>query len=328
MSHQPGPGEAKLADAQHVIAREHGFENWSALKAHVEAAQPPVDPMQSLAPPSAATTSRRSAGLSISIPSCDSRLDEPLPGASFGETALLAAVQRTNTAMIDLLFREGADVNARSHWWAGSFGVLDNDRGLAPYLIERGARVDAYAASRHGMLDRLRALVNDDPDVVHTRGGDGQTPLHVAANVEIARFLLEHGADIDARDIDHESTPAQYLIRERQDVARFLVDRGARTDILMVAALGDLERVRGHLDADPASIRTEVSDQFFPKIDHRAGGTIYTWTLGAHKTAHLIAREFGHEKVVQLLMERSPTELKLALASELGDEALLRWLRA
>lgn len=29
---------AKLADAQHAIAREYGFVNWAALKAHVEAA--------------------------------------------------------------------------------------------------------------------------------------------------------------------------------------------------------------------------------------------------------------------------------------------------
>jgi hypothetical protein len=27
---------AKLADAQHAIAREYGFPNWSKLKAHVE----------------------------------------------------------------------------------------------------------------------------------------------------------------------------------------------------------------------------------------------------------------------------------------------------
>jgi len=326
LSRRPRSGEAKLADAQHVIAREHGFENWAALKAHVEAVQTPVDPMQSLAAAIRSNDVVQAGRILHQHSDLRPRLDEALPGGSFGETALLAAVQRTNTGMIDLLLREGADVNARSHWWAGSFGVLDNDRGLAPYLIDRGARVDAYAASRHGMLDQLEALVRENPEVVHSRGGDGQTPLHVAANVEIARFLLEHGADIDARDVDHESTPAQYLIRERQEVARYLIDRGARTDILMVAALGDLDRVRGHLDADPASIRTEVSDEFFPKIDHRAGGTIYIWTLGAHKTAHLIAREFGHEDVVRLLMERSHTELKLALASELGDEPLLRSL--
>ena len=41
-------------------------------------------------------------------------------------------------------------------------------------------------------------------------------------------FLIDHGAEIDALDVDHESTPAQYMLRveqrrhylrNRQDVA-------------------------------------------------------------------------------------------------------------
>ena len=95
----------------------------------------------------------------------------------------------------------------------------------------------------------------------------------------------------------------------------------ASTDILMAAALGDADLVRRHLDSDPDCIRMSVSEEWFPKQDPRAGGTIYIWTLGAHRTAHSVARDFGHEEVFQLLMERTPEDLKLALACELGDEA-------
>lgn len=35
-----------------------------------------------------------------------------------------------------------------------------------------------------------------------------------------------------------------------------------------------------------------------------------------------MARDFGHEDVFQLLLERTPEDLKLALACELGDEAV------
>ena len=163
---------------------------------------------------------------------------------------------------------------------------------------------------------------------VHARGGDGQTPLHLAPSVEIARLLLDRGAQIDARDIDHESTPAQYLVRDHPDVARFLVDRGCQTDILMASALGNLELVGNHLGANPDCIRTSVCEQYFPKRNPRAGGTIYIWTLGANKTAHLVAREFGHEDVVRLLMDRSPEDLKLSLACELGDEDAFRAMLA
>ena len=96
--------------------------------------------------------------------------------------------------------------------------------------------------------------------------------------------------------------------------------RGAHTDILLAAALGDLERVRSLLDADPESIRCTVSERYFPRRNVHAGGHIYTWTLGQGKTPHAVAREFGHEVVFRLLLDRSSDPLKLALACELGDE--------
>lgn len=261
-------------------------------------------------------------------PDLTRRLDEPMPGGSFGGTALLTAANDGNRDLVDLLLASGASINQRSHWWAGSFGVLDNEGPLLPYLIERGAKVDAYAAARHGMMDRLTALVDADPGAVHTRGGDGQTPLHVAKNVEVATYLLDHGADIDALDVDHESTPAMYLVRDRPEVARYLVSRGARSDILLAAALGDVELVQRQLEANPASLRTTVSAVDYPMRGERAGGTIYIWTLGQYKTAHTVARDFGHEQVYQFLMDRSPDELKLAVACEVGDEPMISELLA
>jgi ankyrin repeat protein len=250
------------------------------------------------------------------------QLNRPAPELSFGALPLEPLIRRRNRAMIELLLEFGADINGRSDWWAGGFGVLDScDPDFAPWLIERGATVDAHAAARLGMLDRLRALIDADPALVHARGGDGQTPLHFAAGVEVAAFLLERGAEIDARDIDHESTPAQWMLRDRQDVARFLVQRGGRSDLLMAAALGDLDRVRRHLDQDPASMRASVTPGWFPMRDPRAGGHIYIWTLGLNRTAHLVARDHGHSEVLRLLLERSPDPLRLAFACETGDQA-------
>lgn len=287
-----------------------------------------ADPMQSLA---RAVRSNDAAGVAEVLarhPEVKARLDEPLPDAAFGATALLAAVHCGGREVVDLLLDAGANINQRSHWWAGSFGVLDGDTPLVPYLIERGATIDAHAAARLGRLDRLRELVNADPALVHARGGDGQTPLHFASSVEVAQLLLHHGAEIDARDVDHEATPAQWMIRDRQEVARFLVARGARTDILMAAALGDLARVRRHLADDAGAIHTAVTEEFFPKRDPRAGGHIYIWTLGAGKTAHLVAREFGHEEVYRFLMSQTPEDLQLAIACDIGDDDLRQALLA
>jgi ankyrin repeat protein len=272
-------------------------------------------------------------------PELKKRINDPIAHLGFGSTALLCAVGRGKREVVDVLLEAGADPNARSHWWAGSFGVLDvAGRDLAHYLIERGAVVDAHAAARLGLFDRLRELVSGNPELVHARGGDGQTPLHFASSIEIAGYLLDHGAALDARDIDHESTPAQYMLlptghgpnasRERLPVASYLVSRGCRTDILMAAALGDIELVRGHLDADEGAIRTSVSERYFPKQNPHSGGTIYIWAFGWHKTAHQIAREFGQVDVLRLLVERSPDGLKLAQACELGEEAAIKELLA
>lgn len=318
----------KLADAQHTLAREYGFADWAKLKSYViTLGLPPAEALTAAIRDQAAQRVRE---LLESHPELRAKINEPLPNYGFGQHALFAAVQRSDRATIDVLLDAGADIHKRTEWWAGGFGVLDDcDPGLVDFLVERGAVIDAHAAVRLGMISKLTELVAADQNVVHAKGGDGQTPLHFASTVEIAQFLLDHGAEIDALDVDHESTPAQYMLRveqkrhyprDRQDVARYLVSRGCRTDLLMATALGDVNLVRHHLDTDPACIRMSVSEAWFPKKDPRAGGTIYIWMLGANRTAHVVARDFGHEQVFELLMERTPEDLKLALACELGDE--------
>ena len=285
-----------------------------------------MDPMLELASAVQGDDVRSLSDLLSRHPELKARINDPLPESGFGTTPLLRAVELRNREMIEALLRAGADINARSRWWAGSFGVLDHEHGLTEFLIERGAKVDVHVAARLGRLDRLKELVLAQPGLVHARGGDGQLPLHFAASVPVAEFLLANGASIDARDIDHESTAAQYMVRDRPEVARYLVSRGCSTDLLLLAAWGDLDSVRRRIDAEPGLIRMRVSERYFPKRNLHSGGCIYIWTLGQNKSAHAIAREFGHEAVYQFLMECSPAALQLARAGEAGDELLVKKL--
>src|ERR1041385_8072938 len=51
--------------------------------------------------------------------------------------------------MLDVLLDAGADINAKSKWWAGGFCLLDSaNDDLARYAIERGAHVEVHAAAR------------------------------------------------------------------------------------------------------------------------------------------------------------------------------------
>jgi ankyrin repeat protein len=306
-----------LTDAQLVLAREYGFASWPKLKEHVESLlMESADPHELFKRAFQTDDAVFLRKLIERFPQMKARVNDPV--AAFDSPAIIHA---RSPEMLDALLEAGADINGRSRWWAGSFGLLDCAKPeLAAYAIKRGATVTAHAAARLGMMDRLRELITANPTLVHARGGDGQTPLHFASTMQIAEFLLENGADIDARDVDHESTPAQWMIRERQDVARYLVQRGCKTDILMASALGDLVLVRKHLDADPNCIHLRVSNEYFPMINLKAGGAIYQWTLGWYVSPHDVAKQFGHEDVYRLLMERSPNDVKLIAACWNGDE--------
>jgi hypothetical protein len=261
-----GMRQGKLADAQHTLAHEYGFATWAKLKSHVESLG--FTPAEALKAAVCDSDAPRVREVLERYPELRAKIDDPLPNYGFGQHALFAAVQRSDRATIDVLLRAGANMRKRTEWWAGGFGVLDVcDPSLVDFLIERGAALDAHAAARLGMTPKLRELVEADPGVVHARGGDGQTPLHFASTVEVTAFLLANGAGPDACDVDHESTPAQYMLRvqqkrhypgDRQDVARYLVSRRCQADILMAAALGDTDLVRRHLDIDPSCIRMNV----------------------------------------------------------------------
>jgi ankyrin repeat protein len=320
----------KLADALYVIAREYGFDTWPALKLHIDVAS--EEPVEALTAAIKANDASLVRDVLVRHPSLRSRIDEPLPNYSFDTPPIIAAVQKENRETIDVLLDAGANINQRTRWWAGSFGVLDcASSELADYLISRGAIVDIHAAARLGKIDRVRELLAADSQLVRARGGDGQFPLHFAATVEIAALLLDHGADINARDIDHESTASQYMACSRQylewrepyrhDVARFLISRGAQTDILMASAIGDPALVERILNHDPETIRTTVSERYFPKHDPKSGGSIYIFGFGWTKSPHMIAHQFEHPEVFALLMQRSPNWLRLINAAEVDNEA-------
>src|SRR5258705_8653760 len=107
-----------------------------------------------------------------SHPNLKARINEPI--GPFDSPVITHA--RT-PEMLDVLLEAGADINAKSRWWAGGFGILHGaEPKLAEYAIARGAIVDIHAAARLGKFDRLGELVERDPGLVHARGGGGPTP--------------------------------------------------------------------------------------------------------------------------------------------------------
>lgn len=246
------------------------------------------------------------------------------PWFDFDAPAVVAVKRDLDS--LDCLVAAGADINQKSLWWAGGYGVLhDVDAATAEPLLERGAKLDAWSAASLGNYDALVALIEADPGLVNARGPDGQTALHSAKSVEIAEYLADQGADLNRRCFDHNSTPLQYAIKDRPEVARALVDRGADVDLIAACALGKLDLVRGLLAENPGAIEICVERKWLPSpaADH-----IYSWALGWYQTAHQIASRFGHAQVVEFLMSNSPPPVKLLNACLLGDAGLAKEVAA
>jgi ankyrin repeat protein len=289
------PDAMKLHDAQLVIARGYGFESWAAMAQKIESLT--VTPIERFDAAVRAGQAEQAQELLADYAEVRARINEPR--FDFDSPAIHQG--KKNLPLVDVLLRHGADINARSAWWAGGFGILESGLTLdeARPLIARGARVTPWAAAGLGLLDELKELVRADPDVVHTRGGDGKTALHGAANAEVARLLLDNGAELETRDVDHGSTPLQYLIND-DAIARLLLEHGATLDIFAAVALNDLGLIARCLRADPTCADTRIGRPPFSA----PGGHIYSWTLGFDLTPIELARKRGSDEAVMLLLSQ------------------------
>lgn len=239
-----------------------------------------------------------------------------LPLFSFGKPAVVCA--RHNLPLLDVLLEFGADINARSHWEPGSYGVLNETKTtVVDALVERGAEWDIHAAVEHNRTDLVQKFLEDD-NAVHRRGPDGQLPLHYAQDVAMAKLLLSHGADIDARCLDHHSTAAEYMVCDRSEVCLYLVEQGCRTDIFMACALGHVELADQHLQKAPDCLTWEIGKG-------RYEGHIYNWKLSAG-TPYRVALEQGRGALAESIYHRLPPKRRFLAACWAAKEERAREL--
>ena len=235
------------------------------------------------------------------------------PWFAFDSPAVVTC--KDSEATIKILLKHGANINCRSQWWAGSFGVLDGaSPEMAQLLVERGAKLDIHSAAEQGMLELVSDFLDTDSELVNALGGDGQTPLHTASTIEIVDLLLDRGAEQNIRCLDHSATAAQYAV-SNPEKCRHLITRGANPDIFMACALGDREMLEQILAEDPKSLSSRVgSCQHTRRVHIRSHNHIYFWKLLAAATPLDVAREFNQTHVYEEVFRRSPAPQKLLAA--------------
>jgi ankyrin repeat protein len=289
---QPDPATFALADAQRVLARAYGFASWAKLKQHVEGVN------------AAAFCAAVHAGDIATVRRLAKARPELVfvEAAGFTGLPLHLAVLNRDAEMARVLMELGAD--ARQGIWphrdATTAYTIARERGYDEVVavIEQGEAARRRATSAPGatidsQTDQIhRAILRDRCDeaikilesdlslvgacnveqpingVDCRRLAQGTTPLHVAAwkhNPEMAAWLLERGAPVDARD-SHGQTPLDYaatiagwsahgrdfsfLENSRLDPSRFyetvrlLREWGAGLTSYAAVAIGDADAVR------------------------------------------------------------------------------------
>lgn len=241
---------------------------------------------------------------------------------AYGRPPLLEA--RT-PEMADLLLAAGASIASLSECWVSGFWLDQVPTEVAHHLLKRGAVPTIHAAAALGLVDTVRDLLDRDPQLLEAPGGDGGTPLHFARTADVAELLIARGANLDARDEDHRSTPAQWHVTTQPMVARALLNAGAEADIFVAAGLGDLELTQRVVRENPECVTYRIGNNQgpFPGIGFEGtGGTCLQWQLGFNCSPQEVAKKRGHEEIYDLLMESTPAKHQLQIACMLADREL------
>lgn len=76
----------------------------------------------------------------------------------------------------EMLEQEPGLLNAAWDWgngdWETALGAAAHtgNRDIALHLLERGARIDLFAAAMLGKIDIVKAIVDDNPNALHSLG--------------------------------------------------------------------------------------------------------------------------------------------------------------
>ncbi|MEI7833473.1 MAG: ankyrin repeat domain-containing protein [bacterium] len=155
------------------------------------------------------------------------------------DLAMMNKSESVQIRLILVLLKHGANVNNNSERSLPIYNAIHNGNyPVYRLLLEHGATmspIDDFMASavRGANMDILTDLVKRGASV-NARSKNGETPLHIVPNPEVAEFLIARGADINAVD-EKGNTPLQNV--HDSFIADQLIVKGA--DVNTVNMVGD-----------------------------------------------------------------------------------------
>ena len=153
---------------------------------------------------------------------------DPNASGARGQAALMWAAAQQHPDVVGLLIEHGADVHARSESWSQLMAIPPHSNPANQQMVPHGANTALLFAARVGDLESARLLVAAGSDLDATDAW-GITPTVYAAHSglrEVAAYLLESGADPNIAGAGFSALHLAILRRDEL-LARSLLEHGA-----------------------------------------------------------------------------------------------------
>ena len=219
-------------------------------------------------------------------------------------TVLITACQQRNMDVIKLLLNAGADPNlADSVGRAPIHHAIIGGKDVLQVIIEHGADVNATnrndetaltVACRVGNINAINVLLNTGADP-NNADSAGRTPIHHAitggCSKEVIQVLIDHGADVNARDIKNATALWNACSKGNDDVINVLLNAGADANPVEVG---------GHTCLHAAVMGRCSKDILQAVVDH---GADVNATNKGNASALSIACCYGDADAIKILLK-------------------------
>jgi ankyrin repeat protein len=212
-------GRCRLADAQFIIARSHGFESWARFSKHLNALTQKA--------------------------SMIARFEAAADAIVKGDIKTLQRLLRDDPQLVHS--RSTREHRATLLHYVSANGVEGyrqktpkNIVAVTEVLLKAGAEVDAEADVYGGGATTLGLVATS----IHPDRAGVQNPL--------LQLLLDYGAEIDHKTAggNQENSVMSALDNGRAAAAAYLADHGARLNLLSAAGVGRLDIVKSYFNED------------------------------------------------------------------------------
>lgn len=157
-----------------------------------------------------------------------------------GMTVLLFAAQNGDSATVQFLLENGADIKAQDMIFSRTalhFAAENGNLDTVKYLVEHGADIQdrdgfgataLHYAAKNNKLDVVKYLVSKKMDYT-AKDVRGWTAMHYAANgggIDVIKYLLAKGLNIN--ELNNAGRTPLFFARGNLELRKFMIDNGAK----------------------------------------------------------------------------------------------------